>query len=90
MRAIIDGVGMTTFSRSAKDSMMRNGMMSGDVVNVLRGGAIRSTERIHDAWRYQSTTTQMTVEFCFRGHDADPARTVPNEVVIVRAWRNER
>lgn len=90
MRKIIDHKGMTTFGSAAKEAMMNEGMTSGDAVNVLRGGAIRSAGERHGSWRYHSRTKQMTVEFCFRGHESGAASAEPDEVVIVGVWRNER
>jgi hypothetical protein len=79
---------MTTFSQGAKDAMMDARMLSGDVVNVLRGGAIRNT-KTGDVWHYRSRTRSMTVEFCFRGLAVAPARRGPNEIVVLSAWRND-
>jgi hypothetical protein len=82
VRAILES-GMTTFLRSSHLAMAKEDMMSGDIVNVLRGGAIKSTTREHDAWRYESRTKSMTVEFFFRG------RPVPDEIVVLDAWRTK-
>ena len=86
VRRIIDRKGMTTFGSAAKEAMMREDMTSGDVVNVLRGGAIRSTGERHGAWRYRSRTRSMSVDFLFR-RDASE-RGEPDEVVIVGARRH--
>ena len=86
VRRIIDRKGMTTFSSAAKDAMMREDMTSGDVVNVLRGGAIKGTEVVHGAWRYRSCTKSMSVDFSFRGPGADKGD--PDEVVVISARRH--
>jgi len=86
VRRIIDRRGMTTFGSAAKEAMMREDMTSGDVVNVLRGGAIRSTEVRHGARRYRSRTKTMSVDFLFRRHDSEQGE--PDEVVIVGARRH--
>lgn len=90
VRAILDGTGITTFTGPANDSMTHDGMTSVDVVNVLRGGRIRGSELVRGQWRYRSETNQMGVEFGFRGHEADPERIAPNEVVVIKAWRGKR
>jgi hypothetical protein len=86
VRRIIDRKGMTTFSSAAKDAMMREDMTSGDIVNVLRGGAIKGTEIAHGAWRYRSRTKSMSVDFSFRGPES--GRGEPDEVVVVGARRH--
>jgi hypothetical protein len=86
VRRILGERGMTTFGSSAKDAMMREDMTSADVVNVLRGGAVRSLEIEHGFQRYRSRTKTMSVDFAFRGPDTGHGE--PDEVVIVGARRH--
>ena len=87
IRAILDGTGMTVFTKRVKDDLLSNDMWSGDAVNVLRGGRISSVSSSPHGRRYQATTERMTVEFSFRRHKHG-ASGAPNELVIETARRN--
>ncbi|HEX4823290.1 MAG TPA: hypothetical protein VFV19_03165 [Candidatus Polarisedimenticolaceae bacterium] len=86
VRRILGERGMTTFGSAAKEAMMREDLTSADVVNVLRGGAVRSLEVEHGIQRYRSRTKTMSVDFAFRGPES--GRGEPDEVVIVGARRH--
>lgn len=89
IRAILDGPGMTVFTRCAKEEFLENDMTSADAVNVLRGGHVAKAARTASGWRYRAETRRMSVEFSFRGQERD-ATAEPNELVIESAWRNNR
>jgi hypothetical protein len=89
VRAILDGPGMTVFTRKAKEDFMRHDMTSTDAVNVLRGGRIAEGTSTASGWTYCAETQRMSVAFSFRGSGRD-ATSRPNELVIERAWRNNR
>ena len=77
---ILDGPGMTVFTKRAKDALMKNTMTSADAVNVLRGGRISKPVLSEAGWTYRAETARMRVEFSFR----------PDELVIESAWRTNR
>lgn len=77
---ILDGPGMTVFTKRAKEALMKSDMTSGDAVNVLRGGRISKGVRTASGWTYRADTSRMRVEFSFR----------PNELVIESAGRTSR
>ena len=77
---ILDGTGMTVFTKRAKEALMRNDMTSGDAVNVLRGGRIGKGAETPSGWTYRAETPRMRVEFSIR----------PNELVIENAGRTNR
>ena len=77
---ILDGPGMTVFTKRAKDALMKNDMTSADAVNVLRGGRIAKGVSTASGWTYRAETARMRVDFSFR----------PNELVIESAGRTHR
>jgi len=85
--AILDGSGMTVFTRRAKEELLKNDMTSADAVNVLRGGHIAKGAPRASGWLYRAHTRRMNVEFSFRGQARDSAAE-PNELVLENAWRN--
>ena len=87
IQAILDGTGMTVFTKQVKDDLLSNNMMSGDAVNVLRGGKISSLSSSPHGRRYQATTQRMTVEFSLRGHKHG-ASGAPSELVLETARRD--
>ena len=89
IRMILDGPGMTVFTRRAKEEFLENDMTSGDAVNVLRGGRVSTGAQTAFGWTYRAETKRMGVECSFRGQERDSAAE-PNELVIVSAWRNDR
>ncbi len=89
IRAILDGPGMTVFTRRAKAEFLENDMTSADAVNVLRGGHVAKGAHSVSGWRYRAETQRMSAEFSFRGQERDLAAE-PNELVIESAWRDNR
>lgn len=87
--AILDGSGMTVFTRRAKEQLLENDMTSADAVNVLRGGHIAKGAFNAARWTYRAQTRRMNVEFSFRGQ-ARASAAEPNELVLENAWRNNR
>src|SRR5258706_13448165 len=87
--AILDGPGMTVFTRRAKEELLENDMTSADAVNVLRGGHLSKGVPTAQGWMYRAQTRRMNVEFSFRGQNRD-ADAAPNELVLESAWRNNR
>ena len=87
--AILDGSGMTVFTRRAKEAFLENEMTSADAVNVLRGGLITKGAPHASGWMYRAQTRRMIVEFSFRGQ-ARASTAEPNELVIENASRNNR
>jgi len=87
--AILDGPGMTVFTRRAKAELVDNGMTSVDAVNVLRGGRVAKGAKAASGWTYRAETSRMSVEFSFRGQERNAA-TEPNELVIESARRTQR
>ena len=85
--AILDGPGMTVFTRRAKEEFLESDMTSADAVNVLRGGHISKGAHTDSGWRYRAQTRRMNVAFSFRGQERDSAAE-PNELVIESARRN--
>jgi hypothetical protein len=85
---ILEGPGMTVFTRPVKEALLRNDMTSGDAVNVLRGGHIGKGARTASAWIYRAHTRRMNVTFSFRGQGREGAAE-PNELVLENAWRNK-
>jgi hypothetical protein len=77
---ILEGPGMTVFTKRAKDALMKSEMTSGDAVNVLRGGRIGKGVKTPSGWTYRAETSRMRVEFSFR----------PSELVIESAGRTHR
>jgi hypothetical protein len=86
IRAILDGRGMTVFTKRVKKDLVENAMTSLDAVNVLRGGKISPLAPSPSGWRYQAATLRMTVEFSFRGQERG-APAPPNELVLETARR---
>ncbi len=84
--AILDGPGLTVFTKKAKESFLKNDMTSADAVNVLRGGRISKASETGSGWTHRAETQRMIVEFSFRGH----GRAEPNELVIESAGRTNR
>lgn len=80
IQRILDGPGMTVFTKRAKEALMKHEMTSGDAVNVLRGGRISKGTNTGSGWTYRAETPRMRVEFSFR----------PNELVIESAGRTSR
>ena len=78
--AILEGPGMTVFTKRAKEKFMKHDMTSADAVNVLRGGRIGKGVASESGFTYRAETGRMGVEFSFR----------PNELVILGAWRTRR
>ena len=89
MEAILEGPGMTVFTRRVKQEFMADNMTNADAVNVLRGGQVSKGTRAASGWTYRAETRWMGVEFTFRGQERD-STAVPNELVIESAWRNNR
>ena len=87
--AILDGFGMTVFTRRAKADFLGNDMTIVDAVNVLRGGRIAKGVHSAAGWMYRAETSRMSVEFSFRGQDRTPAAG-PDELVIESARRTKR
>jgi len=87
--AILEGPGMTVFTRRAKEALLKSEMTSADAVNVLRGGHIAKGVPTASGWTYRAHTHRMNVTFSFRGHGHDGAAK-PNELVLENAWRNNR
>ena len=86
---ILEGPGMTVFTRRAKAELLENDMTSADAVNVVRGGLITKGILGASGWSYRAQTRRMVVEFSFRGHVPGSAAE-PNELVLERGWRNHR
>ena len=86
--AILEGPGMTVFTRAVKEALLSNDMTSADAVNVLRGGHITRGARTPSGWAYRAHTRRMNVTFSFRGQERDAAAE-PNELVLDNAWRNK-
>ena len=78
---LLDGPGLTVFTKRAKEGFLKHGMTSGDAVNVLRGGRVSKGARSASGWTYRAETQRMVVEFSFRGR---------TELVIESAWRINR
>jgi len=89
VRAILDGPGMTVFTKRAKADFLMNDMTIVDAVNVLRGGRIAKGVPSAAGWTYRAETSRMSVEFSFRGHDRNVA-AVPDELVIESVRRARR
>jgi len=86
---ILDGPGMTVFTKQAKETFMAHGMTSVDAVNVLRGGHIGKGVKRASGWTYRAETRSMSVDFSFRGHERDRSAP-PNELVVLGARRTNR
>jgi hypothetical protein len=87
--AILEGPGVTVFTKRAKEDLLASGMTSVDAVNVLRGGQIAKPAPSGSGWTYRADTRRMSVEFSFRRHGRDTS-AAPNELVIESARRNNR
>ena len=87
--AILEGPGVTVFTKRAKADLMASGMTSVDAVNVLRGGQVAKPVPAGSGWTYWAQTRRMSVEFSFRRHGRD-ASADPNELVIESARRINR
>jgi hypothetical protein len=83
---ILDGPGLTVFTKRAKEMFLNNDMTSADAVNVLRGGRIAKAVKAASGRTHRAETQRMIVEFSFRGD----GRAAPNELVIESAWRTHR
>jgi hypothetical protein len=88
VRAILDGPGVTVFTKRAKADLVASGMTSVDAVNVLRGGQVGKPVPSESGWTYRATTSRMSVDFSFRRHRRDASD--PNELVIESARRSSR
>ena len=89
IRAILDGTGMTVFTKRAKEDFRMHAMTSVDAVNVLRGGQIAKGAQTAHGWTYRAETQRMSVELSFRGQGRDAAAE-PNELVLESARRHNR
>ena len=89
IRAILDGPGMTVFTKRAKTDFLAQGMTSVDAVNVLRGGRIAKGIRTERGWTYRAETPRMSVECSFRRHGSEAA-AAPQELVIESVRRAKR
>ena len=88
-RAILDGPGMTVFTKRAKADFLENDMTIVDAVNVLRGGRIAKGVKTASGWSYRAETARMSVEFSFRGQGRHVAAE-PDELVIESVRRTKR
>lgn len=69
-----------SFTKHAKDQMLKRDLMSGDILNVLRAGNIHNDPEFENgSWRYQIETKKITVVFAFNS---------PDKIRILTAWRN--
>jgi len=89
VRAILEGPGMTVFTKRAKADFLVNDMTIVDAVNVLRGGRIAKGAEAAPGWTYRAETSRMSVEFSFRGQGRDAAAE-PDELVIESVRRSKR
>jgi hypothetical protein len=89
VQAILDGPGMTVFTRRAKAEFLRNDMTIVDAVNVLRGGRMSKGVASESGWAYRAETRRMSVGFSFRSGDRGPT-AAPSELVIESARRTSR
>jgi hypothetical protein len=81
IQAILEGPGMTVFTKRAKEEFLVNSMTIVDAVNVLRGGQVSRHAHTPSGWTYRVETRRMSVEVSFRGHERHAAAE-PNELVI--------
>ena len=81
IRHILSGAGSVTPSQHALHQLRARDMTMVDVVNVLRGGHVESTEEIDGTWRYRVCTPRMVVIVAFRSE---------TELRIVTGWRIRR
>src|SRR5262247_2951776 len=89
VRSILEGPGVTVFTKRAKADLVASGMTSVDAVNVLRGGIVAKPVASSSGWTYLAETGRMSVGFSFRRHGRD-ATSSPNELVIESARRTHR
>jgi hypothetical protein len=89
LRAILDGPGMTVFTKRAKAEFLENDMTIVDAVNVLRGGRIVKGVPAASGWTYRAETARMSVEFSFRGQGRSAAAE-PDELVLLSVRRAKR
>ena len=79
IRGILQG-GIFTYSRHAKDEMLKDAMTTLDCENVLRAGVVQAPELEKGTWRYRVETARMAVVIAFRSEI---------ELVVITAWGRE-
>lgn len=77
IRAILKA-GLFSYSRHAKEEMLRDAMTTLDCENILRAGVVRPPEYDRGTWRYRVETARMAVVVAFRSE---------TEMVVITAWR---
>lgn len=69
-----------SFSRHAREQMIKRNLKTGDILNVLKAGKIhQDPEWIADTYRYHVETSKIVVVIVFKK---------PNHITIITAWRN--
>jgi hypothetical protein len=73
--------GTVSFSKHALEEMEKDGLVTVDATNVLRGGVVEFCEEIRSTWRYRVRTPRMTFVVAFRSEQI---------LTVVTAWRKTR
>ena len=77
IQAILKG-STPVMSGHALEELEKDKLIIGDVVNVLRGGAIDPAEFENGSWRYRVRTNKIAVVVCFVSE---------TELCVVTTWR---
>ena len=72
--------GVFSYSRHAKDEMLKDAMTTLDCENVLRAGVVQPPELERGTWRHRVDTARMAVVIAFRSE---------MELIVITAWRRK-
>lgn len=78
IREVLAGGHEVVFTRHALEELEKDGLTTGDVLNVLRGGVVREGEWENGTWRYRVETPRIAVVVEF---------DTETRLVVVTAWR---
>ena len=68
--------------------MEKDGLVDGDLVNVLKGGIVRPGEQDNGEWRYRVTTPRICVVVTFDPEPELETKIDPDtELVVITVWR---
>ena len=68
--------------------MDNDGLVDGDLVNVLKGGVVRPGDYENGEWRYRVTTLWICVVVTFDPEPELETKIDPDtELVVITAWR---
>lgn len=87
-RLLQDGRFVAPSARShARQEMNKDRLTDGDLLNVLRAGAVDPAEWENGEWRYRVRTQRMTAVVAFEPDADDPTNEHEVELCVVTAWR---